>query len=275
MQTKLIGHRGCPLNYPENTLAAFDKACHTYGSDGVELDVFCSSDGVLVVFHGGGGDVKAGDIAELTYGEGNIQQMTLSEIQALKLKESAYGCPTDVFASIPAQEAHYGIPTLREVLLFFQTSGTNKWVNIEIKGDIGTCEQLTFDLIKELNFPLDQFEISSFKTAIVTQMKEIAPEFNVVSLLNKSIPEDFIQQAIDMKARQVGFRYDLVTPEYVSQCHSHGLKIMAWFRSPNTMKQLEVDERDIMTRLIDMKVDVIISNEVEHFEELRRQYSDV
>ena len=73
-----------------------------------------------------------------------------------------------------------------------------------------------------------------------------------------------------MKAHQVGFRYDLVTSDHVHQCHSHNLKVMAWFRSPSTMKELEVDEREMLVKLIEMKVDVIISNEVNSFDELKR-----
>ena len=272
MQTKLLGHRGCPLNYPENTLVSFDNACFKYGGDGVELDVFCSSDGNLVVFHGGGSDSNAGDVAELCYGMGNIQEMTLQEIQSLALKESAYACPASVFVAEMTEEKahHYRIPTLREVLLHFKNVDTHKWVNIEIKGPVGTCEQLVFELIEEIDFPLDQFEISSFNTDSVIQMKAIAPSFNVVLLLNKSVPENYISQAIEMKAHQVGFRYDLVTSGHVHQCHSHNLKVMAWFRSPSTMKQLEVDEREMLVKLIEMKVDVIISNEVNSFDELKR-----
>ena len=50
------------------------------------------------------------------------------------------------------------------------------------------------------------------------------------------------------------------------------MTVMAWFRSPSTMKQLEVDEREMLVKLIEMKVDVIISNEVNSFDELKRTY---
>lgn len=46
----IIGHRGYPARYPENTLLSFMSALY-YGADGVELDVWLSGDGVPVVIH--------------------------------------------------------------------------------------------------------------------------------------------------------------------------------------------------------------------------------
>lgn len=46
----ILGHRGGSKNYPENTLASFQDA-RANGADGVELDVFLSKDGKVVVFH--------------------------------------------------------------------------------------------------------------------------------------------------------------------------------------------------------------------------------
>jgi glycerophosphoryl diester phosphodiesterase len=46
----IIGHRGAAGLLPENTLAAFARACEL-GVDGIELDVLVSADGELVVHH--------------------------------------------------------------------------------------------------------------------------------------------------------------------------------------------------------------------------------
>lgn len=46
----VIGHRGAPADFPENTLPAFDAALAA-GADAVELDVQRSRDGVAVVWH--------------------------------------------------------------------------------------------------------------------------------------------------------------------------------------------------------------------------------
>jgi glycerophosphoryl diester phosphodiesterase len=46
----VVGHRGAAGLLPENTLAAFRRACEI-GVDAVELDVLFSADGVLMVHH--------------------------------------------------------------------------------------------------------------------------------------------------------------------------------------------------------------------------------
>ncbi|MCU0594609.1 MAG: glycerophosphodiester phosphodiesterase, partial [Desulfobacterota bacterium] len=50
MKPLIIGHRGAAGLAPENTLAAFARACEL-GIDGIELDVLVSADGELVVHH--------------------------------------------------------------------------------------------------------------------------------------------------------------------------------------------------------------------------------
>jgi glycerophosphoryl diester phosphodiesterase len=50
MKPLIIGHRGAAGLLPENTLAAFAKAC-SLGIDGLELDLLVSADGELVVHH--------------------------------------------------------------------------------------------------------------------------------------------------------------------------------------------------------------------------------
>ena len=46
----IIGHRGQPLKYQENTLDGF-KSVEGMGADGYELDIYKTKDNKLVVFH--------------------------------------------------------------------------------------------------------------------------------------------------------------------------------------------------------------------------------
>ncbi len=47
---KLVGHRGFPAQYPENTLVSIHAALQT-GVRAIEFDVQCSADGTAYVFH--------------------------------------------------------------------------------------------------------------------------------------------------------------------------------------------------------------------------------
>lgn len=50
MTILVIGHRGYSARYPENTMLSMLAALY-YGVDGVELDVWLSGDGNIVVIH--------------------------------------------------------------------------------------------------------------------------------------------------------------------------------------------------------------------------------
>ena len=47
---KVWAHRGANRQFPENTLAAFNRAAEI-GADGIELDVSLTKDGRVVVMH--------------------------------------------------------------------------------------------------------------------------------------------------------------------------------------------------------------------------------
>ena len=48
---KIISHRGLHNKYPENTLKAFEQAGKQPRYDGIECDIYTTSDGVFVVHH--------------------------------------------------------------------------------------------------------------------------------------------------------------------------------------------------------------------------------
>lgn len=76
---KLIGHRGFPQKYPENTLRGL-KAALDLGADGVEFDVHLSRDGVPVLFHDESFD-RTADLA------GSIRDTDAAEIAELSVHE--------------------------------------------------------------------------------------------------------------------------------------------------------------------------------------------
>nr|WP_206205885.1 glycerophosphodiester phosphodiesterase family protein [Thermococcus sp. Bubb.Bath] len=71
----VLGHRGYSAKYPENTLLAFRKAIEA-GADGVELDVWLTKDGEVVVIHDDSVD-------RVSSGTGKVKEMTLEELKSL------------------------------------------------------------------------------------------------------------------------------------------------------------------------------------------------
>lgn len=71
----IIGHRGCSLEAPENTLAAF-KLAKENGAQGVEFDLDFTKDGVPVIIHDS-------TVDRTTDGHGKVRDFTYEEIRRL------------------------------------------------------------------------------------------------------------------------------------------------------------------------------------------------
>lgn len=107
-------HRGCSMQYPENTLEAFAAAADLNGLTGIELDVQMTKDNELVVIHDE-------TVDRTTDKKGDVQSFTLEELKKLQI-ESVDGQTTT-------------IPTLEEVFQLLEKSCKEKGllINIELK----------------------------------------------------------------------------------------------------------------------------------------------
>ena len=126
----VLGHRGCMSKYPENSLLAFRKAIEA-GADGIELDVWLSRDGRVVVMH----DETIDRTSDM---RGRQKDMTLEELKR---------------ADIGGGER---IPTLEEV---FEVLPKDALVNIELKDKEAAREVAR--IVSENN--PEQVMISSFE----------------------------------------------------------------------------------------------------------------
>lgn len=100
----ILGHRGFSSAYPENTLIAFKKAIEA-GADGVELDVWLTRDGKVIIMH----DETIDRTSDMS---GRQKEMTLEELRK---------------ADVGGGER---IPTLEEV---FEVLPEDAMVNVELK----------------------------------------------------------------------------------------------------------------------------------------------
>ena len=148
----IIGHRGYPILYPENTLLSFRKAIES-GADGVELDVRSTKDGVLVIIH----DER---IDELSNGEGKVRDLTFKEVRKYDfgMKEK--------------------IPTLEEVLEELPSTCV---INIEIKEKEDAREVAL--LVKKTGRKNVIF--SSFDPDSLEIVKKVIPDAEIGLILRK------------------------------------------------------------------------------------------
>ncbi len=130
-----IAHRGGAGLSPENTVYAFSRALNCFGADVLEMDIWSSCDGHLVVFHDQAVD-------RTTNGSGDITHMSLAEIKKL---DAAFRFTTDGGLTYPLRGMGITVPTLREVFELFSGNG----INIEIKHYKATVVENLYRLIME------------------------------------------------------------------------------------------------------------------------------
>ncbi len=143
-KVRIWAHRGCSMVYPENTLPAFEAAAKLPGLTGIELDVQRTKDGELVVIH----DEKVDRVAE---GAGFVKDLTLSELQSLKLKQDETGAR---------------IPSFREVLALLKPYCESKGLRINVELKTGKVryegiENQVLEMIREYDL-MDHVVFSSF-----------------------------------------------------------------------------------------------------------------
>jgi glycerophosphoryl diester phosphodiesterase len=98
---EIIAHRGASFDAPENTLAAM-KLAWEQNADAIELDLWLSKDGRLVVFHDADGKRIAGvarRIADLTLAE--VQQFDVGTWKNSKFKGERVPTLESILATIP------------------------------------------------------------------------------------------------------------------------------------------------------------------------------
>ncbi len=148
----VLGHRGYSAKYPENTLLAFKKAIEA-GADGVELDVWLTKDGEVVVIHDE-------TVDRTSNGSGRVKDMTLEELKGLDFGNGER------------------IPTLEEV---FEALPWEAVINVEIK-DADAVER-TAEIVRA-HSP-ERVVVSSFHLDALEKYRKLDPETRIGILIDR------------------------------------------------------------------------------------------
>ncbi len=224
-QFVIIAHRGASHAAPENTLAAFKKAIE-FGSDYAELDVCQTKDGEIVLMHDD-------TLKRTTNGTGKIWTFTLKELKQLDAG-SWFG---EEFKGEP-------IPTLLEVI---QCVKGKMKLNIEVKvsRDEPEIARKIVDIIRAEAFEKECI-VTSFDRKIVEKVKKIAPDIKTGFIFNREYPPDVFEGNWEALC----CNYRIVNKEFVLKAKNSHKIIYVW----------TVNRKEEMRRLIDLKVDGIITN---------------
>ncbi|MCL6632165.1 MAG: hypothetical protein K6T63_05965 [Alicyclobacillus herbarius] len=267
-QPQIQAHRGWSGRYPENTCLAYQRALDL-PIEGIELDVQLSADGVPVVIHDA-------TVDRTTDARGRVSQLTaeaLARCNAAIRFSSARPSAREIESDDTRQAEEYGlafqpIPTLEQALQTIWTARPDAVVNIELKvytGDghhlVGTVVPQVWALVDQCGVSRRQVHFSSFRHGCLAHLKRVFPDARIGLLYDRRVTEPW-REALELAAESINLRHRWITADLIQACHAEGVQVAAW----------TVDDPARIAELFRAGVDVLISNQPDVAERVRRQW---
>jgi glycerophosphoryl diester phosphodiesterase len=202
----VIAHRGASGHAPENTLAAFKKAV-AMGATFIETDLQLSRDARFVAIHDA-------TLNRTTNGEGLVHDMALAELRRL-----------DAGTWFGSEYAGEKIPTLEEILAFSKKNDVVFYLELKPGGSWGGEHALIGALRESGEIP--RTVVISFDASIVLGLRKIEPTL-MTGLLYDGQIENPLERAVEVGARQLLVRGDLVTPALLAGARKRDLQVVCW-----------------------------------------------
>ncbi|MBX0325655.1 glycerophosphodiester phosphodiesterase [Halomicroarcula sp. F13] len=191
---RIIGHRGCADQYPENTVFAVEQSAPHV--DMIEIDVQRCESGELVVFH----DDKLDRLTDATGSVETTDWETLRELQILDSDET--------------------IPLLSELL---DAVPTDTAVNIELKH-----EGMASEILEAASAVPNEVLISSFSVTALREVRE-RDEEAALALVIYEKPDRNRSIAMDLDCVAINPGYEMVLgTDFVKKAHADGLGVNTW-----------------------------------------------
>jgi glycerophosphoryl diester phosphodiesterase len=232
-----VGHRGASAHAPENTLASFREA-RAEDADYFELDVQQTRDHVPVVLHDA--TLSRTTDAEAVFPHRRpwrVGDFTLGQIRRL-----------DAGSWFSPRFRGERVPTLAETLRAME--GSDMKLLLEIKNP-GLTGRVADELRAQPDWLLPgRTIVQSFDWPSMEAFHRLLPRVPTAVI---GTPPVGRLPAVARYAGYVNPRHDTVTAAYVRAVHARHMKVFAWV----------ADNRATMRRLIDDRVDGIVSNRPE------------
>jgi len=233
----IIGHRGYPAKYPENTLASFQGAIDA-GASMIELDVMLSADRKPVVIHDE-------TLERTTNGHGAVAQRALAELKQL-----------DAGSWYHPRFAGQRLPELGEVL---DLVNRRIYINIEIKSSAyesqhpaDAIEAQVVELLRQKQL-VDNAMISSFNAAVLEQVASMQDAPIIAFISDKAADGHTVAMCSRLNTFSWHPDQAVVTRGQVREMHAAGIKVFPY--SVNTLADCE--------KMVNMEVDGVITDDPE------------
>ena len=271
-------HRGGMGLMPENTIAAMKNALNL-GVNTLELDLQLSKDGVVVVSHDAYFHHRYATRPDDTFvwkGEPKEYLYTMNYDQITK-----YDVGRKPNKDWPEKKCMPAVkPTLHELIDFVESYTKEMGYspvryNIEIKSSAADGEGVNWPEYKEFADVCvqalqsrglgDRLVIQSFDTRALNYIHGRYPQLRLSYLTDKSDTDfDSFMAELEFIPDWLSPHHSVVDEDLVQKCHDKGMKIVPW----------TVDDSDELRRLIDLRVDAIITNYPDRLLKLTRGYAE-
>jgi glycerophosphoryl diester phosphodiesterase len=213
----VIAHRGASGYAPENTLAAYRRAV-AQGVTFIETDLHLTRDAHFIAVHDE-------TVERTTNGQGAIHQMTLAELRRL-----------DAGSWFASEFMSERIPTLEEILAFAKKNDVVFYLELKPNGFWGG-EHALISALRNAS-EIARSVVISFDPAILAGLRKIEPTL-MTGLLHEGAIDNPFEKALEIGARQLVVRGDLITPQLLHQARKQDLQVVCWtVNSPAHMRML-------------------------------------
>jgi glycerophosphoryl diester phosphodiesterase len=192
---EIIGHRGSPRDFRENTLRSFARA-FADGADGIELDVHGTRDGAVVVHHDAATNSRPGDSGPVAV----ISDSSLASLRAIDVGGQPLPTLDELLAAVPEHAIVY----------------------VEVKAP--RIEDAVISVIRSGH---RRCAVHSFDHRVVRRVHDLAPDL-AVGVLQTSYPLDPVRPLRDAGARDLWQQWELIDAELVQRVHDDGGRVIAW-----------------------------------------------
>lgn len=247
----VTAHRGNSGEHPENTIPAFQSGLDV-GADWIELDIFRTKDGQLVVIH----DRTTERVSDKNL---SVPDSTYSELLNVDVATGFRRNSGKSIEECPAQK----IPLLEDVLRLVMKQNRTR-VSIQPKMD---CVADAVVLVKSLKAER-WVGFNDGNLRYMSQVKRLAPEIPVFwdCGADADVDQD-VRIAMEHGFEALVLQHNGVTAEKVQKIKSAGLEVGAW----------TVNDRTQMEKLLDMGVQRLYTDHPRTLRalKLRRRLTDV
>lgn len=218
----VTAHRGNSGEFPENTIPAFRSGI-AVGADWIELDIFKTKDGKLVVIH----DRRTKRVGDRDL---DVAQSTYDELLSVDVAAEFRGNHKLTVEQCP----RHTIPLLENVLRLVMSQNRTR-VSIQPKMD---CVAEAVAMVRQLKCET-WVGFNDGDLALMAKVKQVAPELHVFWDRGESDIVQDIEIAKHHGFEALVLNQKAVTKVKIEKIHSAGLEAGAWSVNDETaMKQL-------------------------------------